>query len=112
MPNSAERARIIARMVAIVQRDAPWIGGYYPKDYSLFHAWLSNVKPNNMVRNNLKYYRLDPARRAAARQAWNRPVLWPLALMVVVLAAIIVPAVVGYRRRERMAARPSTAPGR
>lgn len=112
MPNSAERARIIDRMVAIVQRDAPWIGGYYPKDFSLFHAWLSNVKPNNMVRNNLKYLRLDPARRAAAREAWNRPVLWPLVLIVLVLAAIIIPAVASYRSRERMAARPSTAAGR
>jgi len=112
MPNAAERARVIDRMVAIVQRDAPWVGGYYPKDFNLFHSWLSNIKPNNMVRNNMKYLRLDPERRAAARKAWNRPVLWPLALILLVLAVGIVPAVIGYRRRERIAARPSPATGR
>jgi oligopeptide transport system substrate-binding protein len=105
MPNSAERARLIDRMVAIVQRDLPWIGGFHPKDFNLFHAWLGNVKPNNMARNNLKYFRVDGARRAAAREAWNQPVLWPLALLALLFAAVLLPAVVGYRRRERMAAR-------
>ena len=97
-------------MVEIYQRDVPWIGGFHPKDFSLFHAWLSNVKPNNMARNNLKYLRVDGARRTAAREAWNQPVLWPLGLLALLLAAVLVPAIASYRRRERMAARPVTAP--
>jgi peptide/nickel transport system substrate-binding protein len=108
MPNSAERQQIIDRMVRIAREDAPWIWGYAPKDYLLFHGWLANVKPNDMARNSLKYLRLDPARRAALRREWNRPVLWPLALGLALLAAAAVPAIVGYRRRERMAARPSS----
>jgi len=112
IPNTAERAQVIDRMVQIYRRDVPWIGGFHPKDFSLFHAWLGNVKPNNMARNNLKYLKVDGARRAAAREAWNQPVLWPLVLLALLLAAALLPAIASVRRRERMAARPSTvAPG-
>jgi len=107
MPNSPERQKIIDAMVGIARNDAPWIWGFFPKDYLLYHGWLSNVKPNDMARNNLKYLRLDPARRAALRREWNRPVVWPLALGFALLVALLVPAFVGYRRRERMAARPA-----
>jgi hypothetical protein len=85
MQHSPERQRIIDRMVEILQRDAPWVWGFYPKDYLLYHSWLSNLKPNTMARNNLKYLRLDPAKRAALRREWNQPVLWPLGLALLLL---------------------------
>ena len=109
MPNSQERLRIVERMVDIVQLDAPWMFGFHPKDYTLFHGWLANVKPNNMARNGLKYLRVATKERAAARRAWNQPVLWPLALIVLALVLSAIPAVRSYRRRERMAARPAGA---
>ena len=65
-----------------------------------------------MVRNNLKYLSVDGARRAAAREAWNQPVLWPLALLILLLAAVLLPAIASYRRRERMVARPAAARGK
>jgi ABC-type transport system substrate-binding protein len=107
MPNSVERQKIIDRMVDIVRRDAVWVWGIHPKQYSLRHSWLYNDKPNNMARNNIKYLRLDPARRAVLRAQWNRPVVWPLALIVLLLVLSAVPAVMTYRRRERMAAKPA-----
>jgi ABC-type transport system substrate-binding protein len=107
MPNSAERQRIIDRMIEIVRRDAPWLWGIHPKQYSLVHSWLYNDKPNNMARNNIKYLRLDPQKRAALRAEWNRPVVWPLALVLALLVVSAIPAVLSYRRRERMAARPA-----
>jgi hypothetical protein len=65
---------------------------------------LKNRKPNDVGNNILKYQRIDVNDRAAARRAWNRPVLWPLALGIVVLLLAFIPAVVGYRRRERRSA--------
>jgi hypothetical protein len=94
-------------MVEIARRDAPWFWGIHPKEYSLRHSWLSNDKPNNMARNNIKYLRLDVERRAALRREWNHPVLWPAGLILLLLIASAVPAMVSYRRRERMAARPA-----
>jgi oligopeptide transport system substrate-binding protein len=107
MPNSPERQAIIDRMVDIVRRDAPWIGGFHPVAYSLSHAWVRNGKPNAMARNNLKYLRLDAGLRASLRREWNQPVLWPAGLILLVLVASAVPAVLSYRRRERLAAKPA-----
>ena len=107
MPNSPERQKIIDRMMEIVRRDAPWIWGIHPKDYSLSHAWLANDKPNNMARNNIKYLKVDTEMRAARRAEWNKPVLWPIGLILLALAASAIPAILSYRKRERMAARPA-----
>jgi ABC-type transport system substrate-binding protein len=106
MPNSPRRQEIIDKMVDLARVDAPWVWGLHPKAYSLRHSWLGNSKPNTMARNNIKYLKVDAQRRAALRAAWNRPVLWPLGLILAVLVAFSVPAVASYRRRERMAARP------
>jgi ABC-type oligopeptide transport system substrate-binding subunit len=107
MPNSPERQKIIDRMMEIVRRDAPWIWGIHPKDYSLSHAWLANDKPNNMARNNIKYLKVDTEMRAARRAEWNKPVLWPIGLILLALAASAIPAILSYRKRERTAARPA-----
>jgi oligopeptide transport system substrate-binding protein len=53
--------------------------------------------------NILKYQRIDATDRAKARRDWNQPVMWPLLLGMVLLLAALVPAIVGYRRRERKA---------
>ena len=107
MPNGPERQALIDRMVRIVRVDAPWAWGFHPKDYGLAHAWLKNVKPNQMARNGLKFYRLDTVARERDRAAWNQPDLWPIGLGVLVLVAAAVPAVVAFRRRERAPARPA-----
>ncbi len=105
MENSPERQRIIDRMVDILRHDAPWIWGFYPKAFSLYHDWYGNVKPNLMANNTLKYKRIDPETRLARQQAWNPPVVTPLILFLLFLLASGVPAVLVYRRHERSAAR-------
>src|SRR5690606_9059957 len=108
MENTPERQRIIDRMVEILRRDAPWVWGFHPKDYTLGHAWLYNRKPSKVGHNTLKYQRIDPALRAAKRAEWNSPVLWPLGLLLLGLAAALVPAFLAWRRREMN--RPSPPP--
>ena len=105
MDNGPERQAIIDEMVEILRRDAPWLWGFHPKAYSLFHSWYKNVKPNLMADNTLKYKRLDPLLRKEKRRDWNPPVLWPLLLLGILLVAVILPAVAAYRRHERSAAR-------
>src|SRR5574343_16649 len=104
MDNTPERLAIVRRMNTILHHDAPWVFGLNPKSYTLSHRWLTNRKPNDVANNTLKYQRIDATARAAARQAWNAPVLWPLAVGFIVLLAAIMPAWIGYRRRERGAA--------
>lgn len=104
MENTPERQALIDRMVAHVRRDVPWAGGWHPVQYSLYHAWYKNTKPNQMARNTLKYRRLDPPLRARLRAEWNRPVLWPVIVLAGLMVVGIVPAVLSYRRRERATA--------
>ena len=99
LPNGPERLAVINEMVDIVRRDAPWVWGMNPKQFSLFHAWYHNVKPNFMANNTLKYKRIDPKLRAKLRAEWNEPVVWPLALIVLVLVLGILPAFLMYRRK-------------
>jgi len=112
MEDSPERQAIIDKMVSIVRNDAPWVWGFYPKDFGLYHDWISNVKPNQMARNNLKYERINPALRSKERREWNKPVLWPVLLIVAVLVVSAIPAVRSYRRKERMAGLPLPGPSK
>lgn len=105
MENGAERQELIDRMSAILRHDAPWVWGFHPKDYTLRHAWLSNRKPSKVGHDTLKYQRVDAALRAQRRAEWNRPVVWPLLVLTLVLGAAIWPAWRGYRRRETATAR-------
>ena len=98
MDNSPERQAVITQMVAIAQRDAPWVWGFYPKNYALYHAWYFNAKPNLMANNGLKYLRIDPQVRERSRSGWNQPVLWPIGVLILVLVAVLIPAGLSYRR--------------
>jgi len=104
MNNGAERQAIIDRMIAVLRHDAPWVWSYFPKDYTLHHAWVHNRKPNQIANNSLKYQRLNPSLRAAKRREWNQPVVWPLLLIGAVLVLSVLPAIVAFRRRERRTA--------
>ncbi len=105
MDNGPERQNIIDRMIAVVQRDAPWAFGFHPADYNLAHGWVHNIKPNTMANNELKYQRVDAALREKLRDEWNTPVLWPLLLVAVLALGAMAPAVIAWRRRERGLAR-------
>ena len=101
MPNGPDRQVVIARMVDILRKESPWLFGFFPKAYSLHHAWYGNAKPHLMANNTLKYKRIDGDTRSEAQQAWNRPVLWPIGLLLVLLVLSLIPAVRGFRARER-----------
>ncbi len=104
MSNGTERQQIIDEMLEILRWDAPWSWGFHPKAFSLFHSWYSNVKPNLMANNTLKYKRVDPQIRSRLQREWNRPIFWPIWGFVLLLIATAIPAVVVYRRHERSVA--------
>jgi len=87
-------------MVMILRQDSPWLWGYHPKDYALYHAWYTNVKPSRMSHNNMKYHRIDASMREEKRINWNTPILWPLAVCLIVLIVSLIPAVITYRKKE------------
>ncbi|NOY61576.1 MAG: ABC transporter substrate-binding protein [Gammaproteobacteria bacterium] len=101
MDSSPQRQQLINQMNGILHRDAPWLWGFHPKQFTLHHAWYKNAKANLMSHNTLQYKRIDPQLRKQKRTQWNQPVMWPLYLVIALLAVTIVPALYSYRRRER-----------
>ncbi|MGH1538190.1 MAG: ABC transporter substrate-binding protein [Gammaproteobacteria bacterium] len=101
--NGPERLAIIKEMTRIAQEDSPWLWGFHPKAFSLFHDWYKNVKPNLMANNLLKYKRVDAEERQAQRAAWNKPNYWPLIFLGIFLLISLIPAVLAFRKRERSA---------
>jgi oligopeptide transport system substrate-binding protein len=100
LENGEERAELIQKMVAMVQKDAPWAWGFYPKGLVLYHHWYQNVFPNPLVNNGLKYKRIDAQARLASVQQWNHPILWPLILFVVLVLGSVVPLWRAYGQRQ------------
>jgi oligopeptide transport system substrate-binding protein len=101
LPNNDQRAGLIKQMVAIVERERPWIELFYREAYVLRHAWVANAKPMGISYPTYKYRDVKPDLRARMRAEWNDPVRWPLYVLLAALAAAIVPAVRTYYR-ERM----------
>ncbi|MCR4159845.1 ABC transporter substrate-binding protein [Kerstersia gyiorum] len=107
LDDGPEKKALIDRMVVILQRDAPWMFGYFPMSGGAYHQWLHNAKPTQMVRNNLPYLRVDVAQRVEHVARWNAPSWWPLWLAGVLVALGALLAVWALRRRDHQAARPA-----
>lgn len=94
MCNSQERQALIDKMMRIIQHDAPAVWQYHPVSYSLQHKWYKNVKPHQMCYNVMKYRRIDSSLRADLQQKWNKPVLWPVAVVAGLILLSALPAII------------------
>jgi ABC-type oligopeptide transport system substrate-binding subunit len=85
MDNTPQRFAIIQQMVKILQQDAPWMFGYFPRQYVLRQAWIGPTKPMPIANNTIKYIHLNPALREQNRNRWNHPIVWPLLVIAGIL---------------------------
>ena len=92
LPDGPEKEQLIAQMTTIVQEDAPWMFGLFPKSGGAFQQWVGNAKPTQMVRNTLQYMKIDSELRSKKRAEWNPPVWWPLLVLFGLLGLLIWPA--------------------
>lgn len=100
MPNGGKRAGLVKRMLEIIERERPWIELFHAEDFTLTHAWLVNSKPMGLSYPAYKYKDVDPALRTRMREEWNTPVRWPVALVLIGLVALAVPAFRTYHRER------------
>jgi ABC-type transport system substrate-binding protein len=100
MPSDAKRAAVIRQMLAILERERPWIELFHREDYALRHAWVLNSKSMGISVPTQKYEDVDPRLRVQMQAAWNAPVRWPLYLVLIAIAAAVVPAVRTYYRER------------
>ncbi len=107
LDDGPEKQAIIDRMVAIVREDSPWAWGYWPYVALAFQPWVHNGKPSILIRDEVKYYRVDPVMRVARQHEWNRPHTWPLAVLLAAALVFAGFAWRSYRARQRATARPT-----
>ncbi len=100
-----EKQKLIDQMVAIAREDAPWSMGFFPYASAAAQHWVRNYKPAILIRDHGRFLRLDVPERVARLQAWNRPVWWPLGLLLTAVVALVWLARRHLRRRERTNAR-------
>lgn len=103
--NDSKRQQIIDEMVEIVRHDAPWIWGINTQTLILSQQWVSATKSNTISMNTLKYVAVNVAERNKLRQQWNRPVIWPIALLILLFVLALCPLLIAYYRKEN---RPAT----
>lgn len=106
LKDGPERFEIIRQMTEILNKDMPWIYGFNPKAFALYHSWTSVSKPSGLVRNNLKYVSVDPTLRSKLQVLWNQPILWPVGLIILGLVLMLLPAAfiyyqAIYKKKER-----------
>ncbi len=104
MKNSPKRLQKIREMIKIVQKDAPWVWGFHPKSLNLYHSWFSNIYPNAMANNTLKYKKIDGKLRVQKIEEWNRPKLMPLVFLVLFLVGMGFLLYRIYKNRQRATA--------
>ncbi|QPF73266.1 ABC transporter substrate-binding protein [Roseateles sp. DAIF2] len=100
LDDGPEKQKVIDQMVQIAREDSPWAWGYWPYVGLAFQPWVYNGKPGIMIRDMARYYRVDPQQRAAKQAEWNRPIWWPLLLLLAGAAAIIWTTRSSFRARE------------
>ena len=105
LDDGPRKQAVVDRMVAIVQHDAPWSLGYFPYVSMAYQPWLHNGRPSLVIPDRLKYLRLDPSLRAARVAEWNPPVWWPLAILLLPLAGVVLALRHGWRQRQAATAR-------
>lgn len=81
LEDGPRKQAVIDRMVAITQEEAVWSMGWYPWSSGAYQAWMGNGKPSIIIRDQLRYLKVDAAARTQALKAWNRPVHWPLLVL-------------------------------
>jgi oligopeptide transport system substrate-binding protein len=92
-------------MVELYRRDAVWLYAFFPKEIFLNNSWVHNNKRHGISKATLKYTRVDVEKREAMQTLWNQPVTWPLYAALLLLASLVLPGIVAYRRRQNATAR-------
>ncbi len=99
--NDEKRLAIIREMRTLLEQERPWIELFHPEDYALLHGWMRNVKVAGISLPSVKYYDIDPLRRARLRAEWNRPIVWPAYLLLALAVLLIAPGVRTFLRERQ-----------
>ncbi len=58
MPEGEDKKKLIQKMEKMVNDDVPWVMQYYSRNFILYHDYLKNYRPSDLVWNYPKYLRV------------------------------------------------------
>ena len=99
--NDEERQVLIDKMIELLRHDAPWAFGIYSETLVLSQQWVSPIKTNSIAVGNLKYRAIDVPLRNTLRHEWNRPILWPIGVFIVLIILLLLPFVWAYHKKQQ-----------
>jgi len=95
------RLEIIHTLREVYEKECPWITMTHSEEFLLYHDWMKWAKPHPITGGYAKYYDVDAEKRRAQQKAWNKPILWPLAVVVALLILFTIPALAIIRKERR-----------
>ncbi len=99
LPDNKKKLELIHKMIKHLQKDSPWVWGYYPKYLLLTQPWVSKVKLNSIGGSIVKYMSINTKDRASKIKKWNKPILWPVFFFLGITFLFFIPVIVTYHYR-------------
>ena len=93
LQDSPERTALYEAMARKIGDDVPWITRAHRIRPNLQHQWLKGYKYTEVEYRSRTWAWLDPVERRRTVSAWNRPVLWPVALFFLLVFGVVYPTV-------------------
>ncbi|MBY0413637.1 MAG: hypothetical protein K2Q18_05710, partial [Bdellovibrionales bacterium] len=59
LPDGPEKMAMIREMGKIVNADVPWVMLYYSRNFIVYHDYVKNYRPSDLISNYPKYIRLN-----------------------------------------------------
>jgi ABC-type transport system substrate-binding protein len=105
LDDGQKKQQAMDAMLAAVREDAPWAFGFWAWAGTANQQWVHNAKPGIVIRDMARYYRVDPELRTKKQSEWNRPVWWPIGVLLMALAALAWLGQRSHAQREMATAR-------
>ncbi|MBY0413636.1 MAG: hypothetical protein K2Q18_05705 [Bdellovibrionales bacterium] len=58
LPDGEEKKELILKMSKQVNKDLPWIMQYYSRNFILYHDYVKNYRPSDLISNYIKYIKI------------------------------------------------------
>ena len=103
LDDNKQRQDIINQMNLILQKDSPWIWGFFPKSFVISHSWNGPLEINTIAHNTMKYISVDGKKRKRLQQEWNVANTKALWAILVAIFILVVSTCSWYTRRSKNA---------
>ena len=95
------RLEIIMKLRKILEVDCVALPLYHTVNFNIYHAWLTGAKPHPQSDSKYEYYKVDPKLRQAKRKLWNKPIIWPIYIIILAGILFVIPAILTIRKERR-----------